>query len=316
MLALRVEHDLFLPWTFDREQTRHFLAGIQNHAVVDMITQLLGRTQLHRFVLHPNICHLLSTTCLLCGGTFHPAVLSEHIKAMHCSSCLWIPAVLPQLLQAFLKTVTCDFQCKSCELVFNLPITEAQTPEQQTKRDHLVQIHAQHHCPVVYQTGLLLTHGLPSSDRRSADGRCGNPGGLQGDGTLLLNDKFVRDPGTEKEPKKHKRKPCPGEHSTGSGGDQIGETHGQHDSEIGCGTSTDEKTTPSSSFCKQEEPALLPQLLLRAKAWHAQMKQRVQQPGDQPPYVPLRTVLFQDMATLLEDRVQKLSKANSQDPFG
>ena len=242
MLALRVEHDPFLPWTFDREQTRHFLAGIQNHAVVDMITQLLEERNFTDLWLHPNICHLLSTTCLLCGGTFHPAVLSEHIKAMHCSSCLWIPAVLPQLLQAFLKTVTCDFQCKSCELVFNLPITEAQTPEQQTKRDHLVQIHAQHHCPVVYQTGLLLTHGLPSSDRRSADGRCGNPGGLQGDGTPPPERQICQRSGDRKRAKKAQKKPCPGEHSTGSGGDQIGETHGQHDSEIGCGTSTDEKT--------------------------------------------------------------------------
>lgn len=176
MLALRVDQDLFLPWTFDREHIRCFLAGIQNQAVVDLITQTLEDRRFSDIWTQPSVCHLLSTTCLICRGTFHPAVLCEHVKAMHSNSCTSIPALLPQLLP---KTVTCDFQCRSCELIFNLPDLEDLTAEHQTQRAHLVQIHAQHHCPVVYQTGLLLTHGLPSADRGSSDGRCRNPGSLQ-----------------------------------------------------------------------------------------------------------------------------------------
>jgi len=241
MLALRVEHDLFLPWTFDRDQTHRFLAGIQNHAVVEMSTQTLEERRFTDLWLQPNICHLLSNVCLICGGSFHPAVLSEHIKAMHCSSCQWIPAIMPQLLSAFLKTTICDYQCKSCDLIFNLPTTDVPTPEQQIQRDHLVQIHAQHHCPVVYQTGLLLTNGLPSTNRRSADGRCGNLGGLQGDGTPPPERQICQRSGDRKRAKKAQKKPCPGEHNTGSGGDTIGEAHGQHATATGCRTPADEK---------------------------------------------------------------------------
>ena len=35
MLAQKVDHELFLPWTFDMEGTRTFLTCVQNHAVID-----------------------------------------------------------------------------------------------------------------------------------------------------------------------------------------------------------------------------------------------------------------------------------------
>ena len=134
-------------------------------------------------------------------------------------------------------------------------------------------------------------------------------------GPLLLNDKFVRDPGTEKEPKKHKRNHVPENTAQAPEVTKLVRLMGSMILRLDAEHQLMKRQDSFVFFLQTEEPALLPQLLLRAKAWHAQMKQRVQQPGDQPPYVPLRTVLFQDMATLLEDRVQKLSKANSQDPL-
>lgn len=67
-------------------------------------------------------------------------------------------------------------------------------------------------------------------------------------------------------------------------------------------------------FLQTESPALLPQLLLRAKEWHTQAKQRHTQQGEET-YIPLRMVLFQDLAAMMEDRVKKLSMAGGPDPL-
>ena len=133
-------------------------------------------------------------------------------------------------------------------------------------------------------------------------------------GPLLLTDKFVRDPGTENEPKKHKRshpEPKPAAQEVTKLVRLMGSMILRLDAE----QQLMKRQASFVFFLQTEEPALLPQLVSRANEWHAQMKQRSQTTSDPPPYVPLRLVLFQDMATLLEDRVKKLSIATPQDPL-
>ena len=241
MLAQKVDQELFLPWTFDMEGTRRFLSCVQSHAVIDTILTQLELRQFSDLWHNISVCKLLSTTCLICGGTYHPAVLCEHVKAMHFHSCTWIPDLLPQLLPEFLKHQTCDFQCKSCELVYNLPMQPDCTDEQLQQRQQLVQIHAQHHCPVVYQIGLLLTHGLPSRAGGHPHGGRRDSGSLQGDGPT---------PDAGQVPARHKRRKRSEKTQTGtSTGEpdrnhrrgQTGEAHGQHPTATGHRQSTDEK---------------------------------------------------------------------------
>ena len=241
MLALRVDQELYLPWTFNSETIRSFLAGVQNHVTVDTIVQILADRKFTDLWMHPSVSHLLSNVCLICGGTFHPAVLSEHVKAMHSTRCSWIPMILPQLLPEFLTSMTNDFQCISCHMIFNLPPTEDLTPEQLQPRAQLVQIHAQHHCPVALQTALLLTHGLHTGKRGSSDERCGGLGSLQGDGPTPSEGQVCPRSGGRKRYKKAQAHPCPGNQEGDTRSDQTGEAHGQHAAETGCRAPIDEK---------------------------------------------------------------------------
>ena len=241
MLAQRVDHELFLPWTFDPAGTRLFLSSIQHHAVIDTILNVMTTRQFSDLWLNQSICHLLSSTCLVCGGDFHPAVLCEHVKAMHFHECTWIPEILPQLIPAFLKYQTCDFQCKSCALIFNLPAGPECTDEQWRQRAQLVQIHAQHHCPIVYQTGLLLTHGLPSRAVRHSDERCGSAGSLQGNGATAADRPLSQRSKRRKRCQEDQERASPRESDANQRCDQVGSTHGKHATAAGCGASTDEK---------------------------------------------------------------------------
>jgi hypothetical protein len=108
MLSGKVDQELFLPWTFDDAGTRSFLQPIQNHAVVDAIVTVLQQRQFSLLWLDMHMSQMLSTTCLICGGTFHPAVLREHVKTIHPASCVWLPEILPQLLPAFTTDIQND----------------------------------------------------------------------------------------------------------------------------------------------------------------------------------------------------------------
>ena len=240
MLAQKVEHELFLPWTFDDAGTRRLLYTVQNHAVIDIIVNLLLDRKFSELWTNLSACQLFRTTCLICGGTFHPAVLCEHVKAMHSHECTWIPEILPQLLPAFMQHQSHDFQCNSCELIFNLPMTEACTEDQLQQRQQLAQIHAQHHCPVIYQIGLLLTHGLPSR-ARSADERCRGTGSLQGDGTPADDRQVHPRPKRRKRTQKTQEGAQSGIQHADNGSDQVGSAHGQHAAETGCRPPIDEK---------------------------------------------------------------------------
>ena len=241
MLAQRVDHELFLPWKFDPEGVRLFLASVQNHAVIETILTTLANRQFSDLWMNQCICHLLRNTCLICGGTFHPAVLCEHVKAMHYQECTWIPEILPQLLPAFQTHQTCDFQCKSCELIFNLPASPDCTLEHLRAREQLVQIHAQHHCPIVYQVCLLLTHGLPSRARGHDYGGCGDSRSLQSHGTSAAERQVPQRSKRRKRCQKDQERTSASELPTAPGRDQIGAHHGQHDPTIGCRKPTDEK---------------------------------------------------------------------------
>ena len=260
MLAQKVDHELFLPWTFDMEGTRAFLTCVQNHAVIDTILTQLEHRQFSALWHNISVCKLLSSTCLICGGIFHPAVLCEHVKAMHFHSCTWIPDLMPQLLPEFLKHQLCDFQCRSCELVYNLPMQTEWTPEQLQQRQQLVQIHAQHHCPVVYQLGLLLTHGLPSRAGGHSDGRCRDPGSLQGDGAP---------PDAGPVSARHKRRKRSQKTQEGSPSGitdrdnrrgQIGAPHGQHSAAPGLRQPTDEKARLFRLLSSNSRPSFVASL--------------------------------------------------------
>ena len=132
-------------------------------------------------------------------------------------------------------------------------------------------------------------------------------------GPLLLQDRYIRDPKEEKGPKKPKREhvaetPVPTNEVT-----KIVRLMGSMLLRLDADQQLMKKQDSFIFFLQTAGPALLPQLMSRAQEWHAQMKQRQSQTDDSPQYVPLRNVLFQDLATLLEDRVHKLSKADPQD---
>ena len=169
MLAQRTEQDLFLPWRFDPQGTAQFLRCISTHAALPMILKCVDTRQFSQLWLLPAIAALLSHTCILCGGSYHPALLAEHIKAHHGTACDWVPELLPQLVPAVAKDLNQDFSCMCCKLIFNTPATGMESPDEQSQRSQLVQIHLQHHCPVLLQAALILVHGLPR--------RTGHPNG-------------------------------------------------------------------------------------------------------------------------------------------
>ena len=182
LLEQRVDHDLFLPWRFDVEGIRAFMARYPSD-MVSHTTSILLQRQFAALWTDPQLVDLFKSICLICGGAHHPAVLCEHIKSMHSMYCARIPDLLPLLLPKFQSEASNDFQCDWCKQVYNLPPDSPATPAD-TSRALLAQIHYQHHCPVLYQVGLLLTHGLIRHDR-GFDGRprhAVHPG-LQGSGT-------------------------------------------------------------------------------------------------------------------------------------
>ena len=180
MMEQRVEHDLFLPWSFSAERLQTFLQSVQSHVSIPALVDSLVHRHFSHLWTDQIIAHMLSQFCLVCGGQHHAAVLSEHIKAFHADHCAWIPMIMPVLLEKFGQSVNSDYQCDWCRLVFNLPPSEESAMDDE-ERALLAQIHFQHHCPVLLQCCILLTHGVARHGRRS--GHADDPS-LQGDGSL------------------------------------------------------------------------------------------------------------------------------------
>lgn len=64
----------------------------------------------------------LKTQCVLCGGTFHPALLRDHLIQVHASSLDRLYDILPFLYDAFTRVAHTDYQCAQCHQIFNLPL--------------------------------------------------------------------------------------------------------------------------------------------------------------------------------------------------
>lgn len=132
-------------------------------------------------------------------------------------------------------------------------------------------------------------------------------------GPLLMPDKYLRDTKEEKDPKKHKRE-HPQENQTGTTDvAKLVRLMGSILLRLDTDNQLMRKQDSFVFFLQTAAPALLPHLMSKAKEWHTQMKLRTQATEEQPPYTPLRMVLFQDLAIMMEDRVIKLSKAGPED---
>ena len=132
-------------------------------------------------------------------------------------------------------------------------------------------------------------------------------------GPLLLQDRSARDTKEEKEPKKPKRTHFQGQPEPNMEVVKLVRLMGQMILRLDADHQMMRRQDSFVFFLQPAEPALLPQLVLRAKEWHQHMKQQPQPVEAQTDYVPLRIRLFQDLALMMEDRVLKLSKADQKD---
>ena len=140
---------------------------------------------------------MFSTHCLLCAGSPHPASLSVHLHCDHASECKPVLDLMPQLLQCFQACAGCDYQCTFCPTVYNLPATGQEDSEQVETRALLAQIHLQHHCPVVLQTGILLFYGCNGSSNHHPGGEQGTAGHSERHGAAPPRTKRRRKGGKE-----------------------------------------------------------------------------------------------------------------------
>ena len=228
MMEQKVDHDLFIAWTFSTDQLQQFFHAI-DHAAVPIVIDCLLHRQFATLWRDITVRDLLRNRCLICGATFHPMVLCEHIKSMHAQACARIPVVLPFLLEKFGQVLQNDHQCEWCP-------SDSATASESPDRALLVQLHLQHHCPVLYQTGLLLTYGTAGFEWGS--GHAVSPG-VQSHGTT--DDGLIH-----QVPRGRKRRKKAEEAPAGSGrrqsGDQNAEVDGIHDAASGCGAATTPKT--------------------------------------------------------------------------
>ena len=134
-------------------------------------------------------------------------------------------------------------------------------------------------------------------------------------GPLLMKEPYIRDKQDEKEPKKPKRHHVPEAHQTVPEVATLVLLMGSMLLKMDSEQQFMRKQDSFVFFLQTATPALLPQLMTRASEWHQMMKQKATQASEDTPYVPLRAVLFRDLATMLDDRVQQLSKETPQDPL-
>ena len=99
---------------------------------------------------------ILRTTCLQCGGFYHPAELALHIReAHHCNTELvqyYMHALTPLMLECNLV----DYHCATCGLIYNVPALSDEESDT-ASRQRLVQAHCRAQCPVLLQAALVLS---------------------------------------------------------------------------------------------------------------------------------------------------------------
>ena len=216
MLSTRSSVELFLPWRSDRGSLETLLHPCHQHAAVVQLLDAIQDRQLTVILQNPVLLEFLRSTCVLCGGAFHPALLRDHVLHVHDSNLSRITEVLPFIYDVYMKVAHTDFQCAQCNQIFNLPLLGDPPLAEQHTRQTLVLAHFQQ-CPVIHQVGLLLTDGLYRDGRPVWQRDQGAPGNVCGDGTLATE----KQPGSKRRRTGHQEgqdpaQTCPGGQAGGS----------------------------------------------------------------------------------------------------
>ena len=177
MLHLRTDLPLLVPWKFTTGSLHASMPHVTEHPVFAKIIQYLTDREFELLYTSMDIHHFLNSECLLCGGHFTSAALIPHILLEHAHAVAGISDLMPQLLECFRHGLCNDHQCNYCHNIFNLPSTAAETSQEHVDRTMQAQTHLQYQCPVLLQTGILLSHGRYGSpddhdgtEPRAADG--------------------------------------------------------------------------------------------------------------------------------------------------
>ena len=247
--------DLFMP-TLLQESDLHTVYHVDlprqvKFAVDKLICDRLFTTMWNR----QELTDTLSTTCLQCGGFYHPAELTLHIReAHHCNTELvqyYMHALAPLMLACNLV----DYHCASCGLIYNVP---ALSEEESTtaSRQRLVQAHCRAQCPVLLQAALVLSQVTDGGRQRDAGphGRIGtSPEHLQVHGSLLGRKPAAGSQPRSAETATKRRRSQTSQRSSGIGRrDQGLDTHGQTGAKTGSGNSIDPKGGHLSALFQQQ----------------------------------------------------------------
>ena len=183
MLHIRTEVPLFLPWQIDAGSMQVWLSHMRFHPILQQLIHCLHTRQFDALFTNIEFHQLLRHTCVICGGAFHPAALTVHLHRAHSDDAAGVPDIVSQLLDNYIHGMCNDYTCHLCNAVFNLPGTPEDTMTQRADRGRLAQIHLQHQCPVLLQTGILLCHGRHRSSNHHPGAEQGTPCRLGGNGT-------------------------------------------------------------------------------------------------------------------------------------
>ena len=181
LMAVRLNQDLFIPWTFPTPGSDVYMSTSMTPALKEHVHRSLDGRDFVGLWLDVATMNHLSTTCLGCGGHFHPFSLRDHRCQEGCKPGSLVTDLMHQLVPVIAKTFTVDHQCPACHMTFNTVATDTPDPAVQTTRTKLAQLHLLYHCPALLQLSDLLQHGIgPSCDDQSGGYR--NDGGLWTDG--------------------------------------------------------------------------------------------------------------------------------------
>ena len=122
MLSTRSAVELFLPWISDRGSLVTLMQRCHMHAACTPLIDAIHGRQLTPLLQDPMLQEFLRTQCVLLGGTFHPALLRDHLIQVHASSLDRLYDILPFLYDAFTRVAHTDYQCAQCHQIFNLPL--------------------------------------------------------------------------------------------------------------------------------------------------------------------------------------------------
>ena len=177
MLHLRTDLPLLVPWKFTTGSLHASMPHVTQRPVFAKIIQHLIDREFEHLFTSMETHQFLNSECLLCGGPFPSAALIPHVLLEHAHAVAGISDLMPQLLECFRHGLCSDNQCNYCHNIFNLPSSAAETSQEHTDRTMQAQTHLQYQCPVLLQTGSLLSHGRYGSpddhvgtEPRAADG--------------------------------------------------------------------------------------------------------------------------------------------------